>query len=61
MLHHQVDYRHRSGENHNYTVAQMGHADAQMVYRVYDAWMSENNTAQLSLINMKMNNFVLHM
>ncbi|SUB06865.1 Uncharacterised protein [Pantoea agglomerans] len=40
--------------------AQMGHSDAQMVYRVYGAWMSENNTDQLSLINTKMSDLVLH-
>ena len=48
------------GANPNYVAAQMGHSDAQMVYRVYGAWMSENNTDQLSLINTKMNDLVLH-
>jgi len=47
------------GANPNYVAAQMGHSDAQMVYRVYGAWMSENNTDQLSLINTKMNDLVL--
>ena len=49
-----------AGANPNYVAAQMGHSDAQMVYRVYGAWMSENNTDQLSLINTKMNDLVLH-
>ena len=46
--------------NPNYVASQMGHSDAQMVYRVYGAWMSENNTDQLSLINTKMSDLVLH-
>jgi len=49
-----------AGANPNYVAAQMGHSDARMVYRVYGAWMSENNTDQLSLINTKMNDIVLH-
>ena len=49
-----------AGANPNYVAAQMGHSDAQMVYRVYGTWMSENNTDQLSLINTKMNDLVLH-
>lgn len=49
-----------AGANPNYVASQMGHSDAQMVYRVYGAWMSENNTDQLSLINTKMSNLVLH-
>lgn len=49
-----------AGANPNYVASQMGHSDAQMVYRVYGAWMSENNTDQLSLINTKMSDLVLH-
>ncbi|EZI31233.1 tyrosine-type recombinase/integrase [Pantoea agglomerans] len=48
-----------AGANPNYVASQMGHSDAQMVYRVYGAWMSENNTDQLSLINTKMSDLVL--
>jgi len=35
----------------------MGHANAQMVYQVYGAWMTENDDAQLSLMNSKLNEF----
>ena len=49
-----------AGANPNYVASQTGHSDAQMVYRVYGAWMSENNTDQLSLINTKMSDLVLH-
>jgi integrase len=36
----------------------MGHANAQMVYQVYGSWMSENDEAQMSLLNEKLNDFV---
>ncbi len=49
-----------AGANPNYVASQMGHSDAQMVYRVYGAWMTENNSDQLSLINTRMNDLVLH-
>lgn len=49
-----------AGANPNYVAAQMGHADAQMLYRVYGAWMSENNSDQLSLMNERLNDLVLH-
>jgi len=49
-----------AGANPNYIASQMGHSDAQMMYRVYGAWMSENNTDQRSLINTKMSDLVLH-
>ncbi|EPC4825805.1 tyrosine-type recombinase/integrase, partial [Salmonella enterica] len=31
-----------AGANPNFIAAQMGHANAQMVYTVYGAWMSDN-------------------
>ena len=49
-----------AGANPNYVASQMGHSDAQRVYRVYGAWISEHNTDQLSLINTKMSDLVLH-
>jgi integrase len=36
----------------------MGHANAQMVYQVYGSWMKENDEAQRSLLNEKLNDFV---
>ncbi|AXF76105.1 DUF3596 domain-containing protein [Erwinia tracheiphila] len=49
-----------AGANPNFVASQMGHADAQMVYRIYGTWMAENNTQQLTLMNAKLNEFVLH-
>lgn len=49
-----------AGANPNYVAAQMGHSDAQMLYRVYGAWMSENNADQISLMNDKLSDLVLH-
>jgi integrase len=36
----------------------MGHVNAQMVYQVYGSWMKENDEAQRSLLNEKLNDFV---
>lgn len=36
----------------------MGHANAQRVYQVYGSWMKENDEAQRSLRNGKLNEFV---
>jgi len=49
-----------AGANPNFVASQMGHSDAQMLYRIYGAWMEENNTRQLTLMNAKLNEFVLH-
>lgn len=49
-----------AGANPNFVASQMGHADAQMVYRIYGTWMQENNAQQLMLMNTKLNEFVLH-
>ncbi|EOS92958.1 Int protein [Erwinia tracheiphila PSU-1] len=49
-----------AGANPNFVASQMGHADAQMVYRIYGTWMEEENTRQLTLMNAKLNKFVLH-
>jgi integrase len=35
----------------------MGHADAQMVYKVYGKWMAEKNTEQVALLNQKLSDF----
>lgn len=45
----------------NFIASQMGHANAQMVYRVYGAWMQENNEEQVNLINSKFTGAALHM
>ncbi|KFC06945.1 phage integrase [Trabulsiella guamensis ATCC 49490] len=40
-----------AGANPNFIANQMGHANAQMVYNVYGAWMSDNNQSQITLLN----------
>ncbi|EOL9050837.1 tyrosine-type recombinase/integrase [Cronobacter turicensis] len=40
-----------AGANPNFIAAQMGHANARMVYQVYGKWMSENDGDQLSILN----------
>lgn len=40
-----------AGANPSFIATQMGHADAQMVYKVYGKWMSERNTEQVKLLN----------
>lgn len=47
-----------AGANPNFIASQMGHANAQMVYQVYGSWMKENDEAQRSLLNEKLNDFV---
>lgn len=47
-----------AGANPNFIASQMGHANAQMVYQVYGSWMKENDEAQRSLLNEKLNEFV---
>lgn len=46
-----------AGANPNFIAAQMGHTNAQMVYQVYGAWMSDNNTDQISILNQKLSDF----
>ncbi|EBR8705848.1 site-specific integrase, partial [Salmonella enterica subsp. enterica serovar Kentucky] len=40
-----------AGANPNFIATQMGHTDAQMVYKVYGKWMSEKSAEQVSLLN----------
>lgn len=47
-----------AGANPNFIASQMGHANAQRVYQVYGSWMKENDEAQRSLLNVKLNEFV---
>lgn len=46
-----------AGANPNFIATQMGHADAQMVYKVYGKWMAEKNTEQVALLNQKLSDF----
>ncbi len=38
-----------AGANPTLIAAQMGHANAQMVYTVYGAWMADNNQSQVDI------------
>lgn len=46
-----------AGANPNFIATQMGHSNAQMVYNVYGKWMNDNNSAQVALLNNKLNDF----
>lgn len=46
-----------AGANPNFIAKQMGHTDAQMVYRVYGSWMAENNQDQVLILNQKLSEF----
>lgn len=43
-----------AGANPNFIAAQMGHANAQMVYTVYGAWMADNNQSQVDILNQRL-------
>jgi len=47
-----------AGANPSFIATQLGHADAQMVYKVYGKWMSDNNQAQLAILNQKLSAYV---
>jgi integrase len=47
-----------AGANPNFIAKQMGHADAQMVYHVYAAWMAENNQEQIVILNQRLSDYV---
>ncbi|MGU3413718.1 Arm DNA-binding domain-containing protein [Enterobacteriaceae bacterium C34A] len=46
-----------AGANPNFIATQMGHADAQMVYKVYGRWMSEKNAEQIEILNRNLTEF----
>lgn len=46
-----------AGANPNFIATQMGHTDAQMVYKVYGKWMSEKSADQISLLNQTLSRF----
>lgn len=47
-----------AGANPNFIANQMGHADAQMVFKVYGAWMPESNALQVEMLNRQLTNYV---
>lgn len=49
-----------AGANPNFIATQMGHTDAQMVYKVYGKWMSEKSAEQVSLLNQALSRFAHH-
>lgn len=46
-----------AGANPNFIANQMGHANAQMVYNVYGAWMVDNSQSQVKILNQELSNF----
>ncbi|ECX5405879.1 tyrosine-type recombinase/integrase, partial [Salmonella enterica] len=46
-----------AGANLNFIATQMGHTDAQMVYKVYGKWMSEKSAEQVSLLNQALSRY----
>lgn len=44
-------------QNPNFIATQMGHTDAQMVYKVYGKWMSEKSAEQVSILNQALSHF----
>jgi integrase len=50
-----------AGANPTFIATQMGHRNAQMVYNVYGAWMSENNADQVSMLNSRLSSFAPQM
>lgn len=45
------------GANPNFIANQMGHANAQMVYNVYGAWMADNNQTQVNILNQALSSY----
>ncbi|HFH0028457.1 TPA: tyrosine-type recombinase/integrase [Salmonella enterica subsp. salamae serovar 21:z10:[z6]] len=45
------------GANPNFIANQMGHANAQMVYNVYGAWMADNNKQQVDILNQSLSSY----
>ncbi len=46
-----------AGANPNFIASQMGHSDAQRVYRIYGSRMAENNQDQVIILNQKLTDF----
>lgn len=47
-----------AGANPSFIASQMGHASAQMVFKVYGAWMADSSEEQISMLNQKLSDFV---
>lgn len=43
-----------AGANPSFIASQLGHEDAEMVYRVYSAWINDYDGEQIDLLNSKM-------
>ncbi|MBZ8594428.1 site-specific integrase, partial [Escherichia coli] len=50
-----------AGANPSFIANQMGHANAQMVFNVYGAWMKDNNIGQIELLNKQLTESVPYM
>ncbi|HCS5645896.1 TPA: DUF3596 domain-containing protein [Escherichia coli] len=50
-----------AGANPSFIANQMGHANAQMVFNVYGAWMEDNNIGQIELLNKQLTESVPYM
>ncbi|EPV5785050.1 tyrosine-type recombinase/integrase, partial [Escherichia coli] len=50
-----------AGANPSFIANQMGHANAQMVFNVYGAWMKDNNIGQIELLNKELAESVPYM
>ncbi|ENJ2193880.1 DUF3596 domain-containing protein [Escherichia coli] len=50
-----------AGANPSFIANQMGHANAQMVFNVYGAWMKDNNIGQIELLNKELTESVPYM
>ncbi|EFH6810552.1 site-specific integrase [Escherichia coli] len=50
-----------AGANPSFIANQMGHANAQMVFNVYGAWMKDNNIGQVELLNKQLTESVPYM
>ncbi|UMR98585.1 tyrosine-type recombinase/integrase [Escherichia coli] len=50
-----------AGANPSFIANQMGHANAQMVFNVYGAWMKDNNVGQIELLNKELAESVPYM
>lgn len=50
-----------AGVNPNFIATQMDYANAEMVYKVYGKWMSDNNQEQIAILNQKLSDFAPHL
>ncbi|ENG4133512.1 DUF3596 domain-containing protein [Escherichia coli] len=50
-----------AGANPSFIASQMGHANAQMVFNVYGAWMADSSSEQIAMLNQKLADFAPQM